>query len=909
MTVTAFAQEGEIHGVVQSLQEKENLQFSNVVLIRKTDSIIVRNTRVDHMGHFTLNAIKNGGYSLIISYPKMADYLKDVIIKDGSKIELGVVKMDLKANLLEEVHILAAKQAISRKGDTIVYQADSFKVAEHANVKELLRRLPGIEVDINGKITAQGKDVRRILVDGDEFFGDDPVMVMEYLKAKGVSEVQVYDKKSKESDLTGIDDGKREKIINVKLKENAKNGYIGDVDLKSSFFKYNDDAALGAIYLRKYKAAVFGQKSNLNIGSFSASSFQGFTGYDDYYRINAGDEGIPGAGNNMFGSSPGSGLPDNLSLSGYFSGKWKNQSEASLNSNYFDNSSKNLQSSLTEVLLPGGSVFKSSNYNSNESRNSGTDIKTKFFLNLDSLSSLKIDIRAKQNRNENQAEIHNESFRQGDHLSSKNFQKSFETGNADIFSGNINYSKKFRRKGRSITIDLQPESKNGNGTQSNLNNTSYYDEDGNFLENLDFNLRKEEKGTETSLAARAVFTEPLFAGLSLQTAYSFKALNARSIKETFNNDGAEKVAKRIDSLSNDFRYNSSNHIERTVLQFRSGKVTASTGIEVTLTGFGLKDLDTHKNFDRNYINFSPNTYFNFRTENGTDLAIQYDGKTVQPTIAQLQPIRELDNPLYEFVGNPGLKPAFQNDFSISFRKSSVQRSSFYLNMYYSFVKDAITVNQTVDQFNKRTTGYLNLNGNSRLGISAGYDFKIKNTAILGNAGLNYGLSNRVSVLNTVNNKVTNNNYSLRGNLKYSVKDIYLSISSFLNTSIGVSSIGSVNSSRTFTHNHQLAANLKLPLKIEFNATAALNFQPSDAAFNNSVNTYQLNGYLSKKLMRGELLEIKFSANDILNQQTGYTRSVSGYSTSELTYSYIPRFFLLAVRFKLAGNFITDKKNN
>jgi hypothetical protein len=146
----------------------------------------------------------------------------------------------LKSKLLHEVVIQAAKSAIRTKGDTVFFQADSFAVRRNANVQELLKRLPGIEVDKNGIIKAQGKIVKTVLVDGDEFFGDDPLLATRYLKADAVEEIQVYDKKSKSSELTGIDDGIKNKTINIKLKENAKNGYLSTIDLNTNLSDLGD---------------------------------------------------------------------------------------------------------------------------------------------------------------------------------------------------------------------------------------------------------------------------------------------------------------------------------------------------------------------------------------------------------------------------------------------------------------------------------------------------------------------------------------------------------------------------------------------------------------------------------------------------------------------------------------------
>jgi hypothetical protein len=902
---TVFAQKAVIKGSVLDSVEMKKLQYSNIVLIRKADSVIVNDTRADADGRFELKHLKTGNYTLVISYPKMADYIRDVLLNDGTQLELGNVNMELKSNLLEEVQIKAAKTAMSRKGDTLVYQADSFKVAEHANLQELLRRLPGIEVDINGKIKAQGKEVNRLLVDGDEFFGDDPLMATQYLKAKGVAEVQVYDRKSREADLTGIDDGSRERTMNVKLKENAKNGYISDLDLKSSLFKYNDDGALAAVYVKKLKAAVFGQKTNLNLGNYASQSFGGFsTTYDTYYKVNSGDEGIPGSGENLYNNLNGTGLPDNLKFGGYFSGKWKTKSQATLNSNYFDNRNTNLQRSGLEELLPDGSIFSSQNSNTNSSRNTGSDLKAAVTLELDTSSSLTIDVRAKQNRNENNAGIDNRNMGNAGLLLSSNAQVNTGSGSADIFNGNINYVKKFSRKGRTLTVDLQPESKKGESVQNNKSQLAYYDNMGGLVRTDNLDLRKESEASQTSFAARLSFTEPLSQNFSLQAGYSFKGISSSSDKQTYNNVAQ---GSRIDSLSNDFQYNSFTNIGKAILQYKYQKLTASTGVELTQTNFALEDQVRANTYNRAYLNFAPNTTINFWIGGGKYLSLQYAGETRQPSINQLQPIREIDNPLYQVIGNPDLRPSFSNNFAFTMNKTNLQGASFSVTLNYNFSKNAIISTQTIDQFNKRVTSFLNVDGINAAALSLSYGAQVKGTGLYYNTGFRYALNQNVSLVNSVRNNMTNNNYALNGTLRYSLKNIYLTGSSIATLTKGSSSLGMLNSGRSLSHNHQLAANIKLPLKMEFNATAALVFQPANSSFDRSLNTYQVNSYLLKKLLKNQSLELKLSVNDLLNQQTGYNRTVYGNSISETTYSYIPRFFLIGLRWNMSGNFIINDK--
>src|SRR5579864_8276151 len=218
-----------IKGKIKDTLENRTLSNASVLLLRQTDSILVQYTRADKAGNFSLSHIPPGHYLLLVTYPAYADYADSLIIRDTADISLPPIALILKSKLLEEVVVNGSKGAIHIKGDTVEFRADSFHTQAGATVEDLLKKLPGIQVDRNGKITAQGEKVQKILVDGEEFFGDDPTLVTQNLRADMVDKVQVFDKKSDQAAFTGIDDGQRSKTINLKLKNDKKMGYFGRV--------------------------------------------------------------------------------------------------------------------------------------------------------------------------------------------------------------------------------------------------------------------------------------------------------------------------------------------------------------------------------------------------------------------------------------------------------------------------------------------------------------------------------------------------------------------------------------------------------------------------------------------------------------------------------------------------------
>src|SRR3954471_5434708 len=255
------AQTAWVKGVITDTISKQNLSNTVISLLRSKDSILYKFTRSDAKGNFELINLKAGNYILLITYPAYADYVDHINLTDTSSFALKL-PMTLKAHLLKEVIVRQTISAIKIKGDTTEYAADSFKVQPDASVEDLLKKLPGIQVDKNGQITAQGEKVQKVLVDGEEFFGDDPTLVTQNLRADMLDKVQVYDKKSDQANFTGIDDGETQKTINLKMKDNKKNGYFGKINLGGGTNGYFDNQAMINKFKGKQKFAAYGIISN-----------------------------------------------------------------------------------------------------------------------------------------------------------------------------------------------------------------------------------------------------------------------------------------------------------------------------------------------------------------------------------------------------------------------------------------------------------------------------------------------------------------------------------------------------------------------------------------------------------------------------------------------------------------------
>lgn len=792
------------------------------------------------------------------------------------------------------------------KGDTLVFQADSFAVRANANVQELLKRLPGIEVDKSGTIKAQGKTVKTVLVDGDEFFGDDPLLATKYLKANAVEEIQVYDKKSKSADLTGIDDGIKNKTINIKLKDNAKNGYLATIDLNTNMSDLGDYGGMAGIFKNKLKAAIYGNYSNLNNESKINNSMRKLKG-EEYDLIEVGDDGssimyVSGDDDEDYIAASG-GLPNNFGIGAYYADKFsKDKMGLKLNFKSFDNNNVNLTTTNAQELLPNETKFFSSGRTASNANVAGESVKGTFNYNTDAKSILKISFGASRNRNENTAVGGNETRGDNGIFISQNKQENTGNGHSDVFNGNINWSRKFEKKGRTISIDLQPESQNSNSTENSTNRTVYFNASGDSIRVENTDLRKKNTGKQNSIGMRVNYTDRLTKRWTFETGYSFKTISSGSNRLVFDNIASN--AKKIDSLSNNFKFINFSNVGKMIWQYSYENFSISSGLEATQTNFELKDLDKQTDFERSYLNLSPRTNLLYKINNSNTLAVNYNGYMQQPSIDQLQPVRQINTPLYQVIGNSALRPSFTNSFGLSynsFQFNSDQYISAYFN--YGFTNNAIVSTELVDDFNKRISSFINANGNNSISGNLSYSKGFSKSHLRFGIDVGFNRSNTIAIINATQNKAANTQYNLRGSLNYYTQQIEFSYIPSASLMTGKSSIGEINDGRSLTHNHEISGTVQLPFKAEFNTSFSLSFRPANASFGQDLNTAIWNSYLSAKLLKSEALEIKLSVTDILNQKIGYNRFVGGNVTSEDTFSYIPRYVLIGLNWNLSGNFI------
>lgn len=896
----AKAQDASIKGSVTDTSEKKNLFNSVVAVLRKSDSVLVGYTRSDRAGNFTLRKLPAGKAIIMVSHPTYADYIEETDLAQSANIDLGKIFLTQKSQLLQEV-IVSNAGAIRIKGDTTEYKADSFHLKAGATVEDLLKKLPGIQVDKNGKITAQGEAVQKVLVDGEEFFNDDPTIVTQNMLSDAVDKVQVYDKKSDQATFTGVDDGQKTKTIDLKLKDSRKKGYFGKAELGTDANRYwNNNIMLNA-FKGKRKFSTFGIMSNtgktgLNwqeSNNYGTSSSMEMT--DDgniYFSFNGGDDFSNG-------SFYGEGLPKSWNAGALYSNKWDND-KLSLNTGYQYKKLNTEARGLTQskYILPDTLYYINDNGNNYSSRLRHT-LNGTYEYQLDSSSSLKITAMGYSGKSVNMNNSYSENLDElGKFVNTSNRHTSSNADNKNLTT-TLLYRKKFKKIGRTISLNLN---QNYNETQSDgyLNaEYKYFDGLGLVKKSEETDQQKIKDNSRSGVTGRVVYTEPLSKRAILEFNYSLSNNHGRSgitTLEKYPGTGV-KYENIIDSLSSDYSLNVLNNSAGINYRYsKPKKINLSFGGNISRADFLRRDMKVDSSVAYNFINFFPRANLNMTLPNGGNVYFNYSGSTTAPSIDQIQPIKDNSDLLNQRIGNPDLKQSFRQRFSLSYNTYKLlSQRSLYTSLNFSTISNDFSNINFVDQLGRRISQPVNVQGNRSLSLYGYYGKKLKKPDMM--IGMNVDLTNNrntnfINALKNINNSI---NASVGPRIVFAKDKKYdFTYSPWVTYTRSTSSIRPDEPTKYFTQEHFVYASIFLPMKLEFVTDCTFSLRQKTDAFDKNTNAIKWNAHLDKKFLKKDAAILRLAAFDILDQNIGFQRNVNSNFMSERTYETIRRYFMLSV---------------
>ena len=894
-----------VKGSIVDTASKAQLHNASVSVLNAKDSILLKFTRTAKDGSFQIPNLKKGKLILLVTYPGYADYVEQFSLDSvKTSSDFGKLNMLLKAKLLADVIVKGTRAAIKIKGDTTEYNAAAFKIQPNAKVEDLLKQLPGIQVDKDGKITAQGTTVGKVLVDGEEFFGDDPTLVTKNIRADMVDKVQLYDKKSDQATFTGIDDGQKTKTINVKLKEGAKNGYFGKLDVGAGTDGYYESQLLFNMFKAKEKFSAYatiGNNGKIGLGWQDAQKY----GSSDNLQFGDGGELFITEGDNdgldsFSGQYNGQGIP--LARNGglHYDTKWNSDKE-SLNANYKVGSL--LVTGTTNTQSQSDFVGGINNTNANESLNDfmfRQKLDATYQIKLDTTSNLKLTADGTF-KNTHTVNDYNTVTTDGNNLRLNDNTRSIDNkDNTQKFDATAFYTKKFKKKGRTISF-LVSEASNETTAHGYLkSNTDFYKPGTDSLESVQpIDQYKTGDVKSNVFKTNLTYTEPLSKTLSVVLNYGFGFNSGTSQLQSFNKSAPGVYNVLVDSLSDNYKLTERSNQVGSIFNYKKGKATFNFGTKVSTVAFNQVDEVTGNALKRNFINWNPQANIQYRFSQQAGLYFNYVGNTVQPTINQIQPVVVNTNPLNVMLGNPNLTPSFTHNFYMNFNSYKViSGQSIFMYGNLSFTTNPIVNNMITDTTTgKSTTQYVNLSSKKQSNYNLGAYFDKKIAKLDFNVGLNIGI-NGTNAYNFNNNDLnfTNSNtynVSFRAS-KYKEKkyDFYLGIGPTYTVS-GSSLQPELNNNGRGA-NGEYGFTVYLPLKFQIASDGNYEWRGKTETFNSDFHRTLINASVAKTFLKGDNLKLSLAVNDLLNQNAGFERTVSGNFITQNTYTTIRRYFMVSV---------------
>lgn len=906
LSLTAFfvsnGQNTNIKGVIRDTSNNIPISLASVAVLNSGDSILQKSTRSDKNGYFDITNLKDGDYILLVTYPKYVDYVELFSIKNGKADNAPNIALTETAKILDEIVI--QQPSILIKGDTTEYAADSFKVRENASVEELLKELPGIQVDKDGKIMAQGKQVQKVLVDGDEFFSDDPTVATRNLRADAVSKVQVFDKKSDQAAFTGIDDGQEVKAINLKLKESAKKGYFGKASVAGLDKYYNTTAMLNA-FKSKRKLSVFGVASTTDQTGLSDDD-QSALGMDGggfrFGGMRGGSINIM-SGSSMggdglsAGNSYGQGLPQSIKAGGHYDNKW-DEGKYAAGADYLFN---NLKVRSGGNTFSQNTLFDSVYYNRSASTSTSSRLQHKLSattdIQLDSSSQIRITANGIKGTSDNNSENTSEALSEKMQTVNNSDRKTSTHADQQTFNSNGFYRKRFKKQGRTISINFSQRysNNNSNGFLNDLSN--FFDDNGNQIKQQLTDQNKINTTENNTLEGRLSYTNPLGKNSYLEINYSYNHNSNNQKRLSYNKDPDGKYSVLVDSLSSIFKYTYNTNSGGLNYRYNGKKFSFNAGGSLSNTAFEQDDKIEKTQRNYSYTNLFPRADFRFRFNSFSSLSFDYSGSTQQPTIDQLQPLKNNDDPLNIVVGNPDLKQSFSNNFGINYNSFEMLKEQYiFLGINFNTTANQINSSYTIDQLGRRVSQYINVNGNYSLNVYGHYSRKLGKTW-RGSLSPNASVSKTSNFINGDPN--VSNSFIINPTLSLSKRNVEkyefsLDYNPSFNTS--KSSISTVASQNYWIQNISFDGRYTLPWKVDLGTDISFEHRQKLSASDTKNQVIYWNAYLEKRLLKKEQLTVRFSMNDILDQNKGYERLIQPNAIVERNYMTFQRYGLITITY-------------
>ena len=898
MSYVGFAQNLTIQGSLKDSIANRALNSATVSLVYAKDSSLVSFSRTNEAGVFNFKNVAPGNYLISVSYVGYVPKWVPVITGTEKTMEMGLIYMN-DVNTMSTVTVTARRPPVVINGDSVEFNSENFKTAPNAVVEDLLKKMPGMEVDKSGGITVNGKKVTKVFVNGKEFFTGDPTMATKNLPADAVDKIQVYDRKSDQAMFTGIDDGSEETAINLKLKKDRN---------KSTFGKLSGGAGTPSVFDAQGNVNVINNEEQFStIGGANNTNRQNFSGRN-IINFSGGGGGRPGAGGGVtvnFSGGSGEtdanaqGIAETYSIGGNYSNLFNDKkTEFNANLSISDVERNNISSSFTQNLTPGNAFNRISNSNSiagNKQQNFGSTIDHKVSDNFSFRFTPSLGLQQTTNYSEDSTQ----TYLTNGNLLNSNTTIASSASDAVNAASTLLLRKKFAKKGRTLSSTITQSFNRSNSTGSQFTEQLSYI---NKMLTNDSILDQQNirKGENSSYSANLIYTEPLGKKSLLEfNSYLSKSIGSSSRRIFDRNDATDSYDLLNTRLTNEF--NSEYTYSGGGMSYRSNqkKYNFATGFSLQNAVLDGENISAKTKLSQSFQDILPNATFRYNFSQTKNLNIDYRTSTNQPSITQLQPVLDQSNINRQSIGNPDLKRSYVHNLNIRFFSSKILAGkSFFSTLNASTTNNSIVNYDSVLPNRTILTKPVNVDGAYRINTSLNYGFGIKKLKSRLSFGLNAGLNNNISYANGLLNTIVTKSTGPSMSYTYIVDDVIdINLTarySFSNTNNAVNPTLNTN---FLTKVFGADMTNYLPFNIVLNQS-----------FNYAINTGRAEGFntaipiwnasFSKFFMKNKRAEIKMSAFDLLNKNIGINRNVSQNQIVDRSYNVISQYFLLSFTYSL-----------
>lgn len=891
---TVHGQQMKISGTVYDTSGVKPLVKASVMAVRMKDSLLLGHTRTGIDGNFSLKGFKIDTFTLIISSSGYDD--KSYYIfghEDNFEINIPSIRMSTKSQELDEVVIYANKNPIYYKGDTLIYVADSFKVAQGAVVEDLLKRLPGITVDKDGKILSQGQEINKVLVDGDEFFGTDPTIATKNLGADGVQTVAVYEKTDDET-IGGSD--QKIKVLDLRLKEDAKKGYFGRVSGASDLALTPLDNYFGSrpFYEGELLLNKFNNKQKISVFALGSNTPRSNFGRGDLNKFGLSNESSGGRGFWQDNSNNNSGVPQTLKAGIYYSEKFgkKKNTELLMNYSYYNDRLDARSSSRSQYFL-ADTTYYTSDSTRNFTMNETHRVNVTFKSQLDSLTFIEfkpsVSLAKGMTRNSDFSDFTGENGIQSlaTSINNDNDSRGLTVNNT------ARLYRKFMKKRREMEVRYDLAMNNNNSDGYLFTRTDY--KLLAFADTIDQN--RTNNNASTSHYGTVSYFEPLSKRFKVNFNYLFEYGLSTQKRETYDRVGTDYTGYRQD-LSNTFDNTRIQNRGGAELIYEHSKHTVSGGVYVRNIQIDNINRITDSVVIQNIDNILPRFRYEFKPSVSKRFSINYNTSSQQPQINDLQPVPDISNPNRIRIGNPDLQPNYVHSLNVNFNTWNALTGKYiWTGGSVSVTNNDFATQTTFDQFGRTYSKTVNVDGNMNAFIWGGAGYPILNRKIEFNPSFDASFLRFKSLIGELENVTDNFAVTPKMAVNLRLDSLEVTVEGSYSYNNPVSSLSTASNTPFTIQNYSIRVDwrLKHGLGIRTDANYTKNAQPGGGFFN--TDFFVLNAEVNKKFMKTQNLVVALVGNDIFNQNINARRVVSGNVVTDFRTTIISRYFLLKVTYR------------